>query len=165
MSFLETSFNLFTLPQHEATLDEEDSFFFLSNYFADKKFHYFYTYPELDYNTMVQLVNSYCLFYAKIQDKKTDSNVSINIPINIFRYIMLEDGSWSNYYTVKRKNGYVVEGMYWSNGIVYQVSEDIKNPQISQWNTKIPLQIVLGIDSLTKTMHGFPESFNSGFLT
>jgi hypothetical protein len=157
MNFNESSYNLFTLPSHDATLDEEDSFFFLSNYFNDKKFFYFYTYPEIEYDVIVQLINSYCLFYTKIRDGKTDNLIPINFPINVFRYMMMEDGSWSNYYTVRRKPGYVVEGMYWSNGIVYQVREDSKSIR--------PIQIVLGIDSITKTMHGFPEDYNNEFIT
>lgn len=157
MYFNESSYNLFTLPLHDATLDEEDSFYFLSNYFNDKKFFYFYTYPEFEYDTIVQLINSYCFFYTKIKDKSTDELISINFPINIFRYMMLEDGSWSHYYTVRRKPGYVVEGMYWSNGIVYQVREDT--------DAVNPIQIVLGIDSITKTMHGFPENYNNEFIT
>jgi hypothetical protein len=149
MSIDGASYNIYTLAMHEATLDEEDSFRFLSNYFIDKKLNYTYTYPDISFDQMSILTSNFCLFYAKIKIVQNDVAMPTNIPINVFRYIMLEDGSWSHYYTVRRKKGYVVEGMYWSNGIVYQVRQDAENYEV--------YQIVLSIDPLTKTLYNFPE--------
>ena len=70
------------------------------------------------------LSSNFALFYAKVKDLKSEESFQTNRPIHIFRYIMLEDGSWSNYYAVRKKHGFVVEGMYWSNGMIYQVRED-----------------------------------------
>ena len=50
---------------------------------------------------------------------------------------------------MRRKPGYIVEGLQWSNGLVYQVRED-KKEQFQIY------QIVLIIDSLTKTMYNYP---------
>lgn len=149
MSMDVASYNIHTLPKHEATLDEANSFYFLSNYFVDKKLNYTYTYPGLTLDEISILTSNFCLFYAKIKIASNEVSIPTNIPINVFRYIMLEDGSWSHYYTVRRKSGYVVEGMYWSNGIVYQVRQDAKDYEI--------YQIVLSIDPLTKTLYNFPE--------
>lgn len=156
MIYDENSFNIYNLALHEATLDEEDSFFLLSTYFDKRKFFYYYTYPEIEYESICTLANSYMMLYAKVKDININESFTSNRPINIFRYIMLPDGNWSHYYKIKKDIGWVVEGMIWSNGIVYQVRED---KQIDF----ILYQIVLGIDNVTKTMYNFPECFNEKF--
>jgi hypothetical protein len=144
---------------HDATLDEENSYNFLSLYSLEKTFRYTYKYPDISLNDVYILSSNFALFYAKVKDSKSDFILSTNVPIHVFRYIMLEDGSWSNYYSIKKKPGYVVEGMYWSNGMMYQVREDKKV------DFKI-YEIVLSIDSYTKTMHLFPDiEINNGVPT
>lgn len=145
-----SSFTLHTLHLHDATIDEEDSYNFLHHFLNTKKYNYYYRYPDLPLETLQFLSSQFCLFYAKIQSSKTKDLFQTNFPIRIFRYIMLDDGSWSNYYTTKRKNGYVVEGMHWSNGLVYQVRQD------AQSNFEI-YEATLSIDSITKTMYNFPD--------
>lgn len=136
---------------HDATLDEQNSYGFLTWYALEKTFRHTYKYPDMPLDDIYILSSNFALFYAKIKDSKNDFSLPTNIPIHIFRYMMMEDGSWSNYYTLRRKPGYVVEGMYWSNGMMYQVRED------KQYDFKV-LEIVLSIDSYTKTMHRFPDT-------
>lgn len=144
------SYNLHTIHLQESTLDEEDSFYFLHHYNLNKKLNYIYRYPDIDLNTIYILSSNFAFFYGRIYEKGTNNFFQTNTPLNVFRYLMLEDGSWSNFYTLKKKPGYVVEGMYWSNGMMYQVREDKKS------DFEI-YEIILSIDSLTKTMHNFPD--------
>lgn len=133
----------------DATLDESDSFHFLSTYVNDNYLNYRYSYPDIyTMEEISNMVNNFSYFFAKIKDSSGNSFPS-PIPINVFRYIMLDDMSFTHYYTVRRKPGYVVEGMFWSNGMFYSVRED-KEHDFDIY------QIVLYLDSYTKTLHNYP---------
>lgn len=140
--------SLHNLHSLDSTLDEEDSFVFLKEYNIQKSLYYRYEYPNLNRELIDTYVSNFCFFYAKIKDLKTDKLYSSTIPLNIFRFVLLADGNFSPYYTVRRKPGYIVEGLQWSNGLVYQVRED-KKEEFEIY------QIVLVIDSLTKTMYNY----------
>jgi hypothetical protein len=144
------AYTLHTIHLHDATLDEEDSWLFLQHYNVEKTFNSVYKYPKMNIDSFHALASSFALFYAKVTDSKDNVSIPSNHPINVFRYVMLEDGSWSHYYTVKRKLGYIVEGMYWSNGMVYQVRSDDK------YDFKL-YEMTLNVDMLTKTMYNLPE--------
>jgi hypothetical protein len=144
-SLIHSLHNLHTL---DSTLDEEDSFIFLKEYNIQKSLYHRYEYPNLNRELIDTYVSNFCFFYAKIRDLETDRLYSSTIPLNIFRFVLLADGNFSPYYTVRRKSGYIVEGLHWSNGLVYQVREDKKE----EFQT---YQIVLVIDSLTKTMYNY----------
>lgn len=142
-------YSLQHLPNIDATLDEADSFSFLESYFKDNFSNYKYSYPDIySLEEITYMVNNFSLFFGRIKDP-SDNSIYSPVPINVFRYIMLEDMSYSSYYTVRRKSGYVVEGVYWSNGMFYSVRQDV------QENYDI-YQIVLSIDSYTKTLYQFP---------
>lgn len=146
------SYNLYTLPMHDATLDEQDSYNLLQNYFSVNYLNHTYKYPSenISLTDFQLMVSNFCLFHGKVKDAQTDRSFHSNAPLYVIRYIMLADGSWSPYYTVRRKPGYVVEGLAWSNGLVYQVRDDLKEDfQIHQ--------IVLSIDNLTKTLRDYPD--------
>ncbi len=144
------SYNLFNLHLHDATLDEHDSFNYLRYHLLNKPTNYFYKYPEISFDAIGILVSNFALFFARIKDAKSGDSFAFNVPINVFRFMLTADGNWSEYYTIKRKPGYVVEGMYWSNGMFYQVREDKKD------DFEI-YEVTLSIDSLTKTSHLFPN--------
>lgn len=133
----------------DATLDESDSYYFLHEYQKENYLFYRYSSPDIySFNELDIMSKNFCMFFAKVRD--ISGNVLCSpIPINVFRFMLMADGSYSNYYTPKRKSGYVVEGMYWSNGMTYQVREDKKD------DFEI-YQKVLFIDSLTKTLHNYP---------
>jgi hypothetical protein len=141
--------SLQNLHQIDATLDEEDSFIFLREYNLTKNLYYKYDYPTLNKDLIETLVANFCFFYAKIKDSTNEKLYSSNIPLNVFRFVLLEDGNYAPYYTVRRKPGYIVEGLHWTNGLVYQVRED-KKDEFEVY------QIVIFVDSLTKTMYNFP---------
>ena len=140
--------NLHTI---ESKLDEEDSYIYLQNLNVSYKYSERYSFPPISRPIVSAIATSFCFFSAKIKDASTNQLYSSNIPLTVFRYLMLEDGSWSYYYTVKRKPGYVVEGMQWSNGFLYQVRED-KDKDFEVY------QINLSIDSFTRRLYNILEA-------
>lgn len=138
-----------TVHLFESNLDEEDSYSYLQYYYLENYLHYRYVSPDVySFQEFDSMANNFCLFFGKVQDA-TGSYLASPIPVYTFRYLMLADGSWSSYYAVRRKPGYVVEGYSWSNGMVYQVREDLESDfQV--------YQKVLYVDHLTKTLHGYP---------
>lgn len=138
-----------TIHAIDATLDESDSYYFLDEYQKENYLYYRYSSPDIySFDELDMMSKNFCMFFGKIKD--ISGNVlSSPISINVFRFILLADGSCSNYYTPRRKPGYVVEGMYWSNGMTYQVRED-KKDEFEVY------QKVLFVDSLTKTLHNYP---------
>lgn len=139
--------NLHTI---ESSLDEEDSYILLQYLNISPLYSEKYVFPPIPHLVVSAIATSFSFFSAKIKDKKTNQLYSSNIPLTIFRYLMLPDGTWSYYYTVRRKVGYVVEGMQWSNGYFYQVRED------KEQDFEVH-QITLSIDSFTKRLYNFLE--------
>jgi hypothetical protein len=141
---------LFTLPYIESFYDEEDSHYILNEII--KEFSDFAVYDSknelLSLDTVIAIANNYALFHASITHGDA-KNLYINLPLAVFRYIMLEDLSWSFYDTIRRKPGYVVEGMFWTNGMVYQVRED-KEKDFEVY------QICVYIDKQTVRKYNYP---------
>ena len=136
----------------DSRLDEENSYYFLQEALTHSSSFYMYEYPTLDYSTIETLCINFSCFSAKVKHKESNKLLSSLVPLVTFRYLMLSDGSWSNYDTISRKPGYVVEGMYWSNGLIYRVRDDVKNIS-QQFKTH---QVVLLIDESTKILRNFP---------
>lgn len=67
------------------------------------------------------------------------------VPLGVFRYRMLSDGT-PHIVEFSSKDGYIVEGMYWTNGFFYRVTDNNKT-----------IQLKLFIDSDTKFLHGYPD--------
>lgn len=134
----------------DATLEEDESYYFLQRYYDEKILHYLYRFPDMAYDEVSNLVNTFAFFCARVRDLSTEQKYTSNIPINVFRFMLLEDLNFGLYYTVRRPVGFVVEGAYWSNGMFYQVREDAKD------EFKV-YEVVLMIDSLTQQMHSFPR--------
>jgi|694.fasta_scaffold25775_12 hypothetical protein len=145
-------YNINNLHLIDSTITDEESYYLLNSYIEQKKDSYhIYTYPDFSLKEIYNLINAFCLFFAYIKDIKENKKYISNVPLGVFRYILLEDLTSAPYYAVKRKSGYIVEGMYWSNGVIYQVREDKKEDfEIHQ--------IVLILDSLTKRLHNYPDS-------
>lgn len=142
--------NLQSLHLIESTISDEESYYFLIEYYRQKILHYIYRYPDYSFQEITTLVNNYAFFCARVKDTKNNQSYPSNFPIGVFRFMLHEDMSWSPYYTVRRKPGYVVEGAYWSNGMFYQVRDDAKN------NFAVH-EVTLVIDSITQKMHHFPQ--------
>jgi len=145
--FLHTLDNIHSI---ESTLDEELSYHYLSSFTNSSLLFYKYSYPDLLYSHIRTLVNEFTCFCSSILDFNSGRSYTSPVPLQVFRYLMLEDGSWSNYYSRYNNSGYVVEGAHWSNGLFYQVRQDSRQPFETY-------EVNLYIDSLTKTMYNFPE--------
>lgn len=145
-------YNINNLDMIDSTITDEESYYLLNNYIDLKKDSYFiYTYPDYSIKDIYNLINTFCLFFANIKDIKENKKYISNVPLGVFRYILLSDLTFAPYYTVKKQSGYVVEGMYWSNGLLYQVRED-KKEDFDIY------QIVFLLDSQTKRMHNYPDT-------
>jgi hypothetical protein len=137
------------LPYTPATVDEETGYYITQIYESENPEFIKYTTDQFDIFAMSQLCNSFAAFTAKVKNTEGKMYQSY-FPLGVFRYMLHEDLSYSNYYAPKRKPGYVVEGSYWSNGMFYQVREDDnKNLQIHQ--------IVFYVDELTRKMSKYPK--------
>jgi len=136
----------------DSRLDEENSYHFLKDSLLHSFNWHKYEYPNLNYDVIEALCINFSCFCAKIKDLKAEKLLSSLVPLVTFRYLMLSDGSWSNYYAIRRKPGYVVEGMQWSNGLIYRVRQDVKNDS----NIFQTYQVVLLINETTKILHNFP---------
>lgn len=133
----------------DATIDESDSYSFLQYYYQENYNYYRYSYPDIySFEEIRNMSNNFCIFHARIKDLH-GVVLSSPIPIETFRFVMLEDLSFSSYYAVHKKPGYVVEGFYWSNGMLYQVRED-KDSDFDIY------QIVLFVDPYTKNLYQYP---------
>jgi len=147
---------LHTVHLVDADIDEEDSYLYLQHNFLANYLFYKYSSPDVySFDDLDKMSSDFCLFFGKITDK-TGSSLLSPIPLFTFRYIMLADGSYSSFYTNNKKDGYVVEGFAWSNGLTYQVRQDVK---ILNGEYTSPFEIyqrVLYVDHLTKTLHHYP---------
>jgi hypothetical protein len=118
---------LSTLPHLDSYYDEEDSYHVLNeliNKFSD--YCVYDSNKNFTLQTVKSIADSYALFHASVTHGDA-VNLYINVPLSVFRYLMLEDLTWSYYEAIRRKPGYVVEGMFWTNGMIYQVREDKKD--------------------------------------
>lgn len=137
------------LPYTPSTIDEEASYWVSQNYELDNPTHILYTDANFGQPMLVKMCNLYATFYGKVQDLNGKTTNSY-FPINVFRYVLQQDMTWTHYYTPKRKPGYIVEGAYWSNGMFYQVRED-KEENFETY------QISLYVDRMTQLMASFSE--------
>lgn len=123
--------NLDTLHLTEATIEEQDSYYILTKYLNDKSNFIRYRYPDISLKDIRVVSNSYCVFGSKILDSQTQEEFRSYLPLGTLRYVLHEDMSYSNYYTPRRKPGYIVEAYLWTNGILYQVREEIDKKSIT----------------------------------
>lgn len=147
---------LHTVHLIESDIDEEDSFAYLQHNYLNNYLYYKYSAPDIyDFDEIDKMSSEFCLFLGKVQDNNAQYLLS-PIPLFTFRYIMLQDGTPSSYYAVRKKEGYVVEGFSWSNGLTYQVRQDVK---VINGEYTSPFEIyqrVLYIDHTTKTLYNYP---------
>ena len=128
----------------QPTMFEEDSFTFLQYYqfFQD---WYIYDSHELGLNVVTSLVNNFTSFHGTVPFPKNPlaKDFWSTIPLGIFRYKMLDTGSFFLNETVQKVPGYIVEGIYWSNGFVYVVRDDQKIVQLKLFISKETKEIQL----------------------
>jgi hypothetical protein len=137
----------------ESNFDEIDSY----NFLKDLQFYKnWYVYSSKDYplNTITDMANYFCYSHGMISlDPKadlTDEDTNYfwsSIPLGLFRYKMLADGSSSSVSFLNKTPGYIVEGVYWLNGFVYQVR-----------NNDFVLEVNLFVDDKTKMRYNYSDT-------
>jgi hypothetical protein len=138
------------LPYLEATMDESDSFWFLNKWQEEFPDSYHYNSYLHGFDIVSFLANRFVLFCSKVEIPGKLTFFS-SAPLSVFRYLMVEDlSSWDYYTFTNKRNGYVVEGANWSNGLLYQVRKhDLDQIEI--------MQIVLIISKETKILNKYPD--------
>lgn len=146
---VQTVISIDNLSSLNSTLFEDDSYGFLSfNCFGD---WFIYDSDELGLENTKALANNFMAFHGKILFPKNDLAESFwsAVPLGIFRYKMLDDGSAYLVDSYKKISGYIVEGAYWVNGFAYLVRD---GEQI--------IQIKLFVDKHTKEIQMYPDPKN-----
>lgn len=132
----------------DPTLYEEDSFDFLAFYQTYKDWTIYDSFVH-DFLTVYTLTENFINFHGKIPFPE---NLNINdsywsvYPLGVFKYKMLENGL--PYHVVPKNNklGYIVLGMFWTNGFFYVVKDEEKI-----------VQIKLFIDLETRQQYCYPD--------
>jgi hypothetical protein len=138
------------LPYLEATMDESDSFWFLQKWQEEFPDSYYYNSHLHGFDIVSFLANRFVLFCSKVEIPNKLTFFS-PLPLSVFRYLMVEDlNSWDYYTFTNKRNGYVVEGANWSNGLLYQVrNHDLDNINV--------IQTVLLLSKEAKILNNFPD--------
>lgn len=138
------------ISQLESTLYEEDSWAFLAE--MQLSDWYVYDSDQIGLITTKMLADTFAAFHGKISFPKDMQGVHdidgywSSVPLGVFRYKMLSDGSPYLVDTVKKVPGYIVEGIYWINGFIYLVRDDNEI-----------FQLKLFIDRQTKLLQMYPD--------
>jgi hypothetical protein len=146
------------LSNLEASLYEEESYFFLQ-YFQFAKKWFVYSSKEMELSFVKALADKFAFFSGKIpfseevsqhfgKDQISNRYWSA-VPLGVFRYKMSSTGQYMILNSYKNTQGYIVEGAYWDNGFVYCV-RDLE---------KI-IELNLFIDKETKEIHAYPDKMN-----
>lgn len=135
----------------DSTIDEESSYNLVSLYRSTFTLNHNYDSKSYTLEQLLYLSTQFAIFSGrvKISSKQDSSTIASKVPLEVFRYKMLDDGSWYYAKTTPRnhKPGYIVEGALWTNGMYYLVRTE---------DTKQILEITLSLDQYTKDIHGYP---------
>ena len=141
------------IKNKESSFDESDSFYFLKDLQLYKNW-YIYSSKDYPLTSVKDMANYFCYSHGMISlDPKSDlTDEETNyfwssVPLGLFRYKMLADGSYSSVSFLNKNPGYIVEGVYWLNGFVYQVR-----------NNDFVLEVNLYIDDKTKMRYNYPDT-------
>lgn len=137
-----------TISQIDSTISEESSFYLHKNYATEFPNHIKYDKSKLTIDEVLNLINIFAIFHAKVKMLDgVDQYIPSKIPIDVFKYKELSDGSYYPIKTLphKHKDGLIIEGALWSNGMFFieKSKEDIINA-------------VLFIDQYTKDLYRYP---------
>ena len=128
----------------QPTMFEEDSYTFLQ-YYEYSQDWYVYDSHQLGLKVVESLANNFASFHGTVPFPKNPlaKDFWSTIPLGIFRYKMLANGSFYLVETVQKVPGYIVEGIYWSNGFVCVVRDEQQIVQIKLFITKQTKEIQL----------------------
>jgi len=137
-----------TISNIESTISEESSYYLCKDYEVHFPANVKYDNSKYTLESIISLINTFAVFHAKVKvfDESKQFILS-KVPIEVFKYKELEDGS---YYYIKslphkHKDGPIVQGALWSNGMFY----------IKTYEDKI-IEAVLYIDQYTKDLYKYP---------
>lgn len=135
----------------DSTVDEESSYNLVSLYAPTFSLYHYYGLDKYSLEQVLYLCNQFAIFSGrvKLSSKEDSQTIASKVPLEIFRYKMLQDGSWYYAKTTPKdhKPGYIVEGAMWTNGMYYIVRTE---------DTKEILEASLFLDQYTKDLHGYP---------
>jgi hypothetical protein len=141
------------IQNKESSLNEESSYHFLKDLQVYKNW-YVYSSKEYPLEAVTALANKFCYSHGMITLKpfedKDDEEIKYfwsSVPLGLFRYKMLSDGSSASISYFDKNIGYIVEGVYWLNGFVYQVR-----------NNDFVLEVNLFIDDQTKVRYNYTDT-------
>lgn len=93
--------SLTELPYTPSTIDEESSYWISQNYETENPEHIRYTDADFGQPMLTKMCDTFAVFHAKVQDLEGKTTQSY-FPINVFRYILQQDLTWTHYYTPKK---------------------------------------------------------------
>jgi len=134
----------------DSTMCESDSFYLLTHYKESFPLNIEYTAADYSLSQVLSFSKIFSTFHARVNlGKSSSAAIPSSVPIDVFRYKMLQDGSWYYLDTLPSsyKDGYIVEGAIWSNGMYYIVK------------TQNPTEIIdayFSIDQYTKGLYNYP---------
>lgn len=137
-----------TISEIDSTISEESSFYLHKNYEKEFPNHVKYDNSKLTIDEILNLINTFAIFHAKVKIfDSVDKYIPSKVPIEVFKYKELEDGSYYPIRTLphKHKEGLVIEGALWSNGMFF-----VKK------NKENIIDAVLCIDQYTKDLYRYP---------
>jgi len=147
-----------SLTSLQAEWNEVISSDFLQLYSVCKDW-YCYSTKELNTQVVLALSDLFCLTHGRISHIEVDTLDYWSVrPINVFRYKLLDDGSCDALFYANpnyNKDGYIVEGAFWSNGFFYQVLHQNANPDNY---IDLLIELNLFVDKRTTLMQGYPNT-------
>lgn len=112
---------LATTSAFEATLDEQDSHYYLAQ--LQKKDWFKYSSQDISIDDVVSAIGTFVLLHASVSyPEKGIAKLWTPNPITVLKYVMDSLGSWHTINEFKPFDGYFVQGAVWSNGFYYIVS-------------------------------------------
>lgn len=134
----------------DSTLDIYESFEIISKFKDIFSTFFLYTSQEYGLNEILSLTKLFSTFHSRAKvNLGINRIINSTIPIDILRYKMLSDGSpyHLSQDPFSHKNGYIVEGCFWSNGFYHLTRQEYSIE---------PLSIHLYIDQNTKDLGKYP---------
>jgi len=116
----------------QPSMSEEESYHFLKFYQGYKKW-FVYNSDEVGVEQATALIDFFSQFHGKIPFPNSvleKESYWSNTPLGIFKYRMLDDGSYTLVNHYKNISGYLVQGLYWQNGFFYFIKDETKIIQL-----------------------------------
>lgn len=117
-------YNIDSLHLIDSSYHADDSYYIFNSYLKENSSYLKYSFPDIREDIVSAIANDFCLFSGKIKEGPHSPQVHSFFPLGVIRFMLHEDLSFSEYYTPRRKDGWVLEGYYWTNAMVYRIRDD-----------------------------------------